>query len=171
MSARLRKRLWLSGPTALAFHLLASPSPLLALAGTKDAGLEVASLRAEYQANPLGIDVRKPRLSWKLQSSARGIVQSAYQVRVAGRERDLRSGRDLVWDSGRVASSDSIQREYGGAALASARRYFWQVRVWDGEGKPSAWSAPASFETGLLEPGDWKASWIEPDLSGRVFEP
>ena len=171
MSARLRKRLWLSGPTALAFHLLASPSPLLALAGTKDAGLEVASLRAEYQANPLGIDVRKPRLSWKLQSSARGIVQSAYQVRVAGRERDLRSGRDLVWDSGRVASSDSIQREYGGAALASARRYFWQVRVWDGEGKPSAWSAPASFETGLLEPGDWKASWIEPDLSDDLSKP
>jgi hypothetical protein len=31
--------------------------------------VEVASLRCEYLENPLGIDVAKPRLSWKLQVS------------------------------------------------------------------------------------------------------
>ncbi|HEU0092056.1 MAG TPA: family 78 glycoside hydrolase catalytic domain, partial [Vicinamibacteria bacterium] len=143
-------------------------SPLLAQARTKDGALEVIRLRAEYLTNPLGIDVRKPRLGWQLQSSARGVVQSAYQVRVAGSERSLRAGHDLVWDSGRVASSESIHRAYDGPPLQSARRYFWQVRVWDGAGHASAWSAPAWWETGLLEPADWKASWIEPDLQEDV---
>src|SRR5882672_8092943 len=91
-----RNRLLLAGASSLALHLLALPSPLLARAGTKEAALEAASLRAEYKTNPLGIDVRKPRLSWQLQSGARDVVQSAYQVRVAASERSLRAGRDLV---------------------------------------------------------------------------
>jgi alpha-L-rhamnosidase len=162
-------RIWWAGVASLALLVLASPS-LVAQAGTKAAPLEAASLRAEYKTNPLGIDVGKPRLSWQLQSTARGVVQSAYQVRVAGRERSLRAGRDLVWDSGRVASSESIHRAYDGPPLASARRYFWQVRVWDGAGRASAWSAPAWWETGL-QPADWKASWIEPDLADDVSKP
>jgi alpha-L-rhamnosidase len=31
--------------------------------------VEVQNLRCEYLENPLGIDVAKPRLSWKLQVS------------------------------------------------------------------------------------------------------
>ncbi|HET6897346.1 MAG TPA: glycoside hydrolase family 78 protein, partial [Vicinamibacteria bacterium] len=50
-------------------------------------------------------------------------------------------------------------------------RYFWQVRVWDGAGRASAWSAPAWWEMGLLEPGDWKASWIEPGLADDTSKP
>ena len=37
-------------------------------------------------------------------------------------------------------------------------------------GRPSPWSAPAWWEMGLLEPADWKASWIEPDLPEDVVE-
>jgi alpha-L-rhamnosidase len=149
---------------ALTAGLAAAP---VAFAQTKAAstpGTEVVALRVEYQENPVGIDVRLPRMGWQLRSGARGVVQSAYHVRVAENERDLRAGRRLVWDSGRVPSAESQHRAYAGPPLQSRRAYHWQVRVWDGEGNASPWSEPASWEMGLLDPGDWRASWIEAGL-------
>jgi alpha-L-rhamnosidase len=145
--------------------------PLLGSAPARAAApepLRVVSLRTEYKENPLGLDARKPRLSWQLRSSGRGVVQSAYQIRVARSARGLGGGGDQVWDSGRVTSDESTQRAYDGQPLRSGQRYHWQVRVWDGGGKPSEWSAPAWFEMGLLDAADWRASWIEPDLPEDV---
>jgi alpha-L-rhamnosidase len=158
----------LSLAACVAVHVWSLPAPLLAYAGPKEPALKIVGLRTEYKENPLGIDARKPRLSWRLQSGARGVTQSAYEVRVARSERGVRGGSDLVWTSGRVASDESTQRAYEGPPLQSGRRYYWQVRVWDGAGKPSAWSEPSWWEMGLLEPSDWKASWIEPDLPEDV---
>ena len=146
--------------------LLAAQSP--AFAAKAQAPLRVVGLRTEYRENPLGIDARKPRLSWRIESLGRGVVQSAYEIRVARSERGLQSKGDRVWESGEVASDESIQRPYEGPALRSGERCYWQVRVWDGSGMPSAWSAPAWWEMGLLEPSDWKASWIEPGLQEDV---
>ncbi len=126
--------------------------------------LRLGGLRTEYKDNPVGIDARPPRFSWQLQSGGRGVMQAAYQIRVAKTSADLPTGKNLAWDSGQVKSAESVHREYAGAALQSGRRYYWQVRVWDGGGQDSGWSEAAFFEMGLLEASDWKASWIEPDL-------
>src|SRR5207249_12071834 len=158
----------LSIAACVAVHVWSLPAPLLAYASPKEPALNITVLRTEYKENPLGIDARKPRFSWQLRSSARGVAQSAYEVRVTRTERGARSGGDLVWSSGRVASDESTLRAYDGPPLQSGRRYYWQVRVWDGAGKPTAWSEPAWFEMGLLEPSDWKASWSEPDLPEDV---
>ena len=133
--------------------------------------LGIAGLRTEYKEDPLGIDVTRPRLSWQLQSNQRAVSQSAYQLRVSLTQHDLQLGKNLVWDSGKVNSDESTQQAYSGSPLQSAQRYYWQVRVWNGEDKASDWSAPAYWEMGLLSTSDWKASWIEPDLAEDPKKP
>ncbi|MBN1581946.1 MAG: family 78 glycoside hydrolase catalytic domain [Anaerolineae bacterium] len=120
-------------------------------------------LRCEYKTNPLGIDVRKPRLSWVLASTRRGVVQSAYQIRVMGGGTQPHEQGDLLWDSDKVSSDQSIHVPYGGAALRSGQRCTWQVRVWDEADRASGWSETAWWEMGLLDVGDWQADWITPD--------
>lgn len=118
--------------------------------------LSVVELRCEYELNPLGVDARKPRLSWRLHSPERNVVQSAYQIRVYDCTGE-------IWNSGRVESDQSLHILYDGPPLRSAQIYEWQVRVWDNKGRISPWSEVARWEMGLLEPSDWKACWIEPD--------
>jgi alpha-L-rhamnosidase len=108
------------------------------------AAATVSNLRCENLVDPLGIDVAKPRLSWIIESSRSNEKQSAYEIIV-----------DDQWDSGRVESDQSINVEYGGKDLAPATRYSWKVRVWDADGKPSDWSKPAAFSTGLKDKVDW----------------
>ena len=126
--------------------------------------LFVDHVKCEYKTNPLGIDVARPRLRWKIRASQRGTIQSAYHIRAANRVEDLLSGRDLLWDSGKVKSDQSVHVVYGGPPLAARQRVWWQVRVWDNHRSVSEWSEPAWWEMGLLKTSDWHADWIEPDL-------
>ena len=92
------------------------------------AGVRVENLRVEYRANPLGIDVRTPRLSWQLQSSARGERQTAYRVLVASSSDLLKNGQGDLWDSGKVDSDQSIQLRYAGKPLPARQSCFWKVQ-------------------------------------------
>jgi len=118
--------------------------------------LRVQGLRCEYELNPLGIDVKEPRLSWTLASDQRGVLQSAYQLQVRDHQSEL-------WDSGKIRSDQSLHLPYRGPELRSRQRYTWRVRVWDSDDRPSAWSEPGWWEMGLLDSTDWQACWIEPD--------
>lgn len=120
----------------------------------------VTDLRCEHCANPLGLDMATPRLSWQIKADKRGAKQIAYQVLVASSpERLVREQGDL-WDSGKVASDRSSNVEYAGKRLRSQIQCHWKVRTWDAQGNPSAWSEPAVWGMGLLTPEDWKAKWI-----------
>ena len=132
--------------------------------------LNVDSLRCEDATNPLGIDQRSPRLSWTLESDHRGTLQTAYCVQVAASRRDLEAETNLRWDTGEIASDRSTHVAYSGSALASFERLWWRVRVRDNHAEQSAWSEPASWEMGILEPSTWEAEWITPDLEEKTTD-
>jgi hypothetical protein len=123
-------------------------------------GVTPASLRCEYRVNPQGVDVLQPRLSWTLESPERGQSQSGYQILVASSRAALDAGQADEWDSGKVASHESVGIAYGGKPLSSHLRCYWKVRTWDKNGAPSEWSPVANWSMGILKPEDWQADWI-----------
>jgi alpha-L-rhamnosidase len=122
--------------------------------------------------DPVGLDCVSPRLSWKLTAAdadAKNLRQTAYQVLVASSIESLRKNAGDLWDSGRVASDQSINVAYKGAFFSSSQRCYWKVRAWSNEGDaPSAWSVPSSWVMGIVRPGDWQAKWIG---ANRVTRP
>lgn len=141
---------------------------LAAGAGVAMAGLTPTRLRCEYRENPLGVDESSPRLEWINLADAgeRGQAQTAWQVEVAANAASLGTAEG-AWNSGRVASDASTQIAYAGVPLQPRQRYWWRVRVWDRDGRVSAWSVLSFFETGLLgQPcrGKWiGAPWQQED--------
>jgi len=123
-------------------------------------GLQVKALTCEYRVNPLGIDVKKPRVSWQIESTKRNTMQVAYQVQVSLSENNFNVPH---WDTGSIDSDQSIHIDYEGPELTSCTRYYYRVKVWDNYGRESAWSEVNWWETALFETKDWKAKWITPD--------
>ncbi|MEV5608852.1 family 78 glycoside hydrolase catalytic domain [Streptomyces sp. NPDC052225] len=113
-------------------------------------GGTVTGLTVEHRVLPLGIDAARPRFGWRLDSTARGLAQGAYRIRVASSARRLASGRPDVWDSGKTTSSDSVAVRYGGPHLTPSTRYFWDVTVWDTKGRALGTASAAWFETSLM---------------------
>jgi alpha-L-rhamnosidase len=120
----------------------------------------VGDLRCEYRANPQGIDSPRPRLGWVVASDERGERQTAYRVLVASSLKLLAQDQGDRWDSGKVLSDKPVNLTYAGEALDSRQHCYWKVRVWNHAGKPTAWSSPADWSMGLLQPADWQAQWI-----------
>ena len=115
-------------------------------------------LRCESVENPLGIDSAIPHFSWQSNNTERNWRQSAYQILVATNAEKLGTGD--VWDSGKVKSAESVGIAYAGPKLSSRTRYYWAVRVWDEKGYTAQSTDSAWWETGLLDPSNWKAEWI-----------
>jgi alpha-L-rhamnosidase len=124
------------------------------------AGMTPMDLCCDYAVNPAGVDSQPPRLFWKLESRQRDQRQSAYQILVASSPALLKKNEGDLWDSGKVASDETIQIDYAGKKMNSGEEAFWKVRVWDAREKVSGWSRPANWIMGVLESSDWHARWI-----------
>ncbi len=147
--------------------LVAAESRLGASQGEREiAQLVPIDLTVEYLKDPLGIDMRRPRLGWQLEATRRGTKQKAHQIVAASSREELLSGSADLWDSGKVVSEDCAHIVYEGRELQSRDGCYWRVRVWDQDERASAWSKPAFWEMGLLEKSDWKAKWV-----GTMSEP
>jgi alpha-L-rhamnosidase len=132
-------------------------------------------LRCEQQVDPIGIDAVVPRLSWVLDDDRRGAIQTAYQVLVASTEDALAADNGDRWDTGKTAGAESHLLPYQGQPLRSRDRSWWKVRTWDAQDVASPWSAPASFEMGLLSAStiagtDWRAQPVRSSVRGTALE-
>ncbi len=110
--------------------------------------MKAINLKTEYLINPIGIDIRHPRLFWNCEG---GTKQTAYRI-VA------KTDEQIVWDSGKV-SSDSMHADYPND-LASRQRVEWNATLWDETDSKGESSETAFFETGLLSASDFRAKWI-----------
>ena len=114
--------------------------------------MKAIRLKSEHLENPLGIDVRKPVLTW---SDSDGVAQTAYQIIAFSNDEE-------VWNTGKVISN-AMQAVYDGPA-DSRHRVEWKVRLWDETGKSGDWSEPAWFEYAFLDNCEWIAKWINPEI-------
>jgi alpha-L-rhamnosidase len=128
-------------------------------------------LRCEHLVNPTGVEDPRPRLSWRLEDPRQGARQTAYRMVAASSPGKLETKPDL-WDTGVVPGDTTLDVEYGGRKLRSRQTVYWRVQSWDQDRQPTEWSAPATFEMGLLSPADWTATWIGRPLEGSEgFQP
>lgn len=122
---------------------------------------KIIDLLCEGLTNPLGVDVNKPRLSWKMNSRSQGAFQSAYRVLCATDESLLSTGQADLWDSAKVLSPESQHIRYSGKPVPQGTTFYWSVKIWDENGDASDWSKP-SFWThfNLQKDADWHGKWI-----------
>jgi len=138
-------------------------------------------LRCEYLVNPIGIDVTHPRFTWEITAiqeaaNEENFQQVSYQIYISSSKSALynigntdsnqaKVNHNLLWQSGWINSSEN-QGMYGGdncnpaPALKAHTGYYWTVALKDQQGKIYKASAPAYFETAMMQPSDWEAGWI-----------
>lgn len=121
--------------------------------------MRIVNTYVEYRENPLGIDVEKPRFSWILEDERRDSFQEAYQIQTSA---DDEFG-NILWDTGRIHSCDSIQIPYGGEPMKSRKRYYYRIKVWNHKWEESEWSKTSWWETAFMDYQEWNADWITPE--------
>ena len=119
----------------------------------------VKDLRCEMLMNPLGIDVKAPRLGWQLISDQKNVQQTAYEIIVSSSKDKLSRNEGDIWSSGKINSPQSIHIRYAGKELQSGKEYFWKIKSFTNKGE-TAWSEPSYWSMGLLNENDWKSKWI-----------
>jgi alpha-L-rhamnosidase len=130
---------------------------LLCFASNLFANFSLQKLQVNYQATPLGTDIKTPQFSWQMKAldDKRGYEQKAYQIIVTD------DAFNIIWNSNQVESNISVGIEYQGASLKPTARYHWNLSVWDKNGNLA--SASSWFETGMLSGNleGWSgAQWI-----------
>jgi len=115
----------------------------------------VSALKFEHHRDALGIGESAPRLSWIVTDAPPGWRQARYEIQ---------SGSESVT----VDSGDSVLVPWPFAPLASRERREVRVRVTGEDVTTSAWSEWTPVEAGLLEPADWTAAMVGPDLEGPL---
>ena len=121
--------------------------------------IKLYDMKSEYLVNPIGLDVKSPRLTWKIKDYRRGAIQSAYKINVGTDSLQVATGNGSYWNTGKINSDDQLV-VYGGKELKAFQKYYWSVTIWDKNNERIKSSQPATFEMGMMYVRNWKGSWI-----------
>jgi hypothetical protein len=88
----------------------------------------------------------KPEFSWIVPQEIK--MQTGFQILVASSKENLEKDIADVWNSNKIVSNKSTEVEFAGPELAVNSLYFWKVRIWNDNNKPSEYSEMQSFKTG-----------------------
>ena len=116
--------------------------------------MKIINIKTEYLNNPLGLDIRSPRISWNLDGSDIKYQQTFEIVyRVNNSEEK------------KVEQSTSLMTYQFEEQFNSKEYVAYKVRVQNELGKWSDYSEGHYFSIGLLNKSDWRGKWIYGDYS------
>src|ERR1700755_3397502 len=114
-------------------------------------------LQTEHLYNPIGLDTKQPRFTWRILDFGQGFRPVTYAFIVGDDSTAVAHGKGNQWQ--RQGKDDSSVHLYGGKPLKTFTKYYFQVRFGDGQRKMKS-SPVSSFETGMMEKSNWKGNWI-----------
>ncbi|WP_442482212.1 alpha-L-rhamnosidase-related protein [Aeoliella sp. SH292] len=131
--------------TTISLNILRSFALWVGCIAAAVASAAPTELSCEFLTQPSLTQIYDPQpdFAWVVEESV--AAQSAYHIEVRSAEEPKTSESPLVWDSGRVASGQSINIEYAGETLEPGGTYEWRVRYWGKNGQESDWSKPQVF--------------------------
>ena len=118
--------------------------------------MKLYDLRTEYRVNPIGLTDKAPRFSWKIEAEEQNTIQTAYKINVTD------ENGNVVWNSGKKASDQSVLIPYEGEKLKDEMLYKVKVSVTDNHGKAA--STKGTFETGIFDHTTFVAKMITSDF-------
>jgi alpha-L-rhamnosidase len=132
-------------------------------------------LTVELEKNPVGLDISKPRFSWKLSPEAgkRGQMQTAFRILIATMPELLKEGAADVFDSKKVSSDECVLVDVLQNPLNPRTNYYWTVKIWDETGTAGDYAGPERFDTGYFDLDEWTkdgAMWLESPVKPRQTE-
>lgn len=113
--------------------------------------MKIINLKTEYLINPLGIDIKKPRISWNVTGNDiknQKAFEILYKVNDSNEIKVIKETNSTYYEfEGEFKSRDFI---------------IWKVRVKNELDEWSNYSESQCFSIGILKE-DWKAKWIQGD--------
>jgi len=90
---------------------------------------------------------KKPFFGWVVNSAQNNVLQSAYRILVGSSLENIQKESDLLWDSGKTESDQSVNVIFSGKPLEPNVVYFWKVKTWNNHGEESPFSSISQFKT------------------------
>ena len=115
----------------------------------------IAEIRCEH-GDAFGIDIARPRFSWKVDTQANDWTQGGYELQISSALDGIASEDRTYY----IKSEESILAPWPAEEpdLRSAEQVVVRVRCHARDGQWTAWSSQLTVEIGLLERGDWNSA-------------